>query len=455
MDIVIIGAGRIGYTLGERLAGEGHSITLVDSNEERLAYAADNLDVMTCSGSGADFGVLTQAGVGEADLLIAVTDDDAVNMICCLTGKKLGAKNAVARVRTMEYYRQMVFLKDELGLLMVFNPDQATAGEISRILRFPSAEKVDSFAKGRAEMVEFTVGASSPLCGMQLSRFRSKYNVRLLICAVERGGNVIIPGGDFEIHADDALFMVGAPAEITSFFKASGLYKKGVRSVIILGGSRTALYLANMLIPMGMRVKIIERNEEHCDEIKRLIPKADVIFGDGANPKLLEEEGIRDVDAFVALTGSDQNNIIASLFASRYGAKKVITKINENYYLEIAEISTLDSCVMPKSIAADFIVQNVRAINNSRDSGGIESLHEIAGGKAEVLEFTVKAGNDYTGRPLKTLSFKRGTILAAVIRSNICIIPGGDDDVRPGDYVVAVTSNRCVQCFEDLFEAKA
>lgn len=452
MDIVVIGAGRIGHTLCERLSVEGHNITVIDSNEERLAFTGNNLDVMTVAGNGADFGVQTRAGVSGADLLIAVTNDDAVNMICCLTAKKLGAKNAVARVRTMEYYRQTVFLKDELGIWLVFNPEHAAAAEISRILRFPSAEKVNAFAKGRAEMVEFTVNSACSLCGLQLNRFRSKYGAGTLVCAVQRGGEVVIPRGDFVIEADDTLFLVGAPAEVTAFFKDAGMYKKGVRSVIILGGGRIALYLANQLLQMGVRVKIIERNIEHCDEIKRLVPKADVICGDGTNPDILEEEGISSVDAFVALTGSDQNNIVTSMFASRYGAKKVITKVNEDYYRDMVETNALESCVTPKHIAADFIVQNVRAMENSLDASGIESLHEIAGGQAEALEFTVKDHNGVTGRALKTLRFKPGTILAAIIRESVCIIPSGDDYVQPGDYVIAVTSKRGVQSFSDLFE---
>lgn len=452
MNIIVIGAGRIGTALAERLTAEGHSITLIDKNEERLSYAANNLDVMTVPGNGADYYIQTRAEVGSADLLIAVTSNDAVNMLCCLTGKKLGVKNTVARVRTMEYYRQMVFLKDELRLSLAFNPEMYTADEISRILRFPSAEKVDSFAKGRAELVEFTVGSESCLIDFPLNRFGSKFGSGILVCAVNRQNQIMIPKGDYVIKEGDTIHLVGAPTEITAFFKSVGIYKKGVRSVILLGGSRIAIYLSNILLNMGIRVKIIEQKPENCDELKKLLRKADIINGDGTNPELLEEEGIRDTDAFVALTGSDQNNIITSIFAAKSGARKVITKVNDDHYRTMIGLQALESCVTPKDIAADYIVQYVRAIQNSLETRGIESLHKIAGGKAEALEFSVTEKDRNIGKPLKALSARPGTLLAAIIRNNSCIIPGGEDFVKPGDSVIAVTIKPGMQRFDDIFE---
>lgn len=452
MNIVVIGAGRIGTALAERLTAEGHSIILVDKDEDHLSYAANNLDVMTVLGNGADYYIQTQAEVGAADLLIAVTNNDAVNMLCCLTGKKLGVKNTVARVRTMEYYRQMVFLKDELGLSLAFNPEMYTADEISRILRFPSAEKVDSFAKGRAELVEFTVARGSALSGLPLKRFGSKFGSGILICAINRDNRVTIPKGDSVITEGDTIHIVGAPTEITAFFKAAGIYKKGVRSVILLGGSRISIYLSNILLNMGIRVKIIEQKPENCAELKKLISKAEIIYADGTDPGILEEEGIRDTDAFVALTGSDQNNIITSIFAMKSGARKVITKVNDDHYRTMIGLHTLESCITPKDIAADMIVRYVRAIQNSLDTRGIESLHKIAGGKAEALEFSVNERDGNIGKPLKGLRIRPDTLLAAIIRGNACIIPGGDDCVMPGDGVIAVTTRFGMQRFDDIFE---
>lgn len=455
MNIVVIGAGRIGTALAERLTAEGHSITLIDKDEERLSYAANNLDVMTVLGNGADYYILTRAEVGTSDLLIAVTNNDAVNMLCCLTGKKLGVKNTVARVRTMEYHRQMVFLKDELGLSLVFNPERYTANEISRILRFPSAEKVDSFAKGRAEIVEYTVGSGSSLIDLPLKRFGSKYGSGILICAVNRDNHIEIPKGDYVISEGDTIHIVGAPTEITAFFKAAGVYKKGVKDVILLGGSRISIYLSNILLEMGIRVKIIEQKQENCTELKKLLRKAEIIIGDGTDPKLLEEEGIRDTDAFVALTGSDQNNIITSVFAIKSGARKVITKINEDHYRTMIGSHTLESCVMPKEIAADLIVQYVRAMQNSIASRGIEALHKIAGGMAEALEFSVTENDKNVKKALKSLRIRPDTLLAAIIRDNCCIIPGGDDFIQPGDSVIAVTTKNGMQRFDDIFEEQA
>ena len=452
MDIVIIGAGRIGYTLAERLTGEGHSVTVIDSSEEHLSNAANNLDVMTILGNGADYYTQTRAGVADADLLICVTADDAVNMLSCLTAKKLGVKSTIARVRTMEYFRQMVFLKDELGLSLVFNPEKSAADEISRILRFPSAENVNPFANGRAELVEFTLCESCGLAGLQLNRFRNKFGSGILVCAVERDGKVSIPKGDFVFALGDTVYLVGAPSEVSTFFKAAGIYKRGVRNVLILGGSRITLYLAGQLLSVGMRVKIIERQPDHCAELKKILRKAEIICGDGTNPKLLEEEGINSTDAFVALTGSDQDNIITSMFAIKSGTPKVITKVNEDYYRRMIVTPMRESYVTPKAIAADFILQYARGMQNSLGASGIESLHEIAGGKAEALGFTIADDEKNTGIPLKSLSIRTDTLLAAIIRNNSCIIPGGDDYVLPGDSVIAVTTRFGMQCFGDVFE---
>ncbi len=452
MNIVVIGAGRMGLTLAVRLSEEGHDVTVVDTDDDCLAEISNSADVMTLHGNGADHTVLTDAGVSEADLLIAVTSNDAVNMLCCLTGKKLGVPNAVARVRTMEYYRQMVFLKDELGLSLVLNPELATAAEISRILRFPSAANVESFAKGRAEMVQFTVAAESPLCGMQLMELGGRFTAGILICAVEHGGSVIIPKGDYMPTAGDVLHVVGAPASMSAFFKSLGIYKRSVKNVILLGGGRISLYLGRELLAAGIRVKIIERDALHCDIIKEILPKADVMLGDGTNPRVLEEEGIRTADAFVALTGSDQDNIITSMFAMKSGAGKVIVKVNDDYYRRMVDSSGMDSFVTPKNIASDNIIQYVRAMQNSLSASGIESLHEIAGGKAEALEFAISGGAEYLGIPLKELKIRKDTLLAAIIRGNQCIIPGGDDVLEFDDNVIAVTTKFGMQRFEDIFE---
>lgn len=451
MNIVLVGAGRMGGEIAIRLADEGHDITVVDNDAERLEQIANTVDAMTLLGNGADYSVLSEAGVADADLLIAVTNEDAVNMLCCLSGKKLGVKNTVARVRTMEYFQQMVFLKDELGLSLVLNPEQAAAAEISRILRFPSAAKVDSFAKGRAEMVEHTVEAGSPLCSLRLDRLRSKHG-GILIAVVERGEDVFIPRGDFVLQEGDAIHVVGSPNAISGFFKGIGCYKRSVRDVMLLGGGRISLYLGAYLMGAGIRVKIMERDEQHCETIKEILPKAEVLLGDGTDPKVLVEEGIRSADAFVALTGSDQNNIITSMFAQREGVGKVIVKVNEDAFRIMAGSQKLDSFVLPKNAAAEIVVSYVRAMQHSINTVGIESLHDIAYGKAEVLEFSINGDAPNLGVPIKELDIRRDTLIAAIIRNNQCIIPGGSDTMEKNDTVIAVTTKFGMKGFADIFE---
>ena len=452
MEIVLIGAGRMGQGLAGRLIEEGHNLTVVDRVADKLEHISNYLDVMTLQGNGADYETLTEAGAGDADLLLAVTSDDAVNMLCCLTARKLGVKNTVARVRTMEYYRQLVFFKEELGLSLVFNPERDAAAEISRVLRIPSAAKVESFAKGRAEMVEFIITEDMPICGLKLMKMRDRYGSGILVSAVEHEGSVLIPRGSYTLSAGDSVHLVGAPAKMSAFFKAIGTYKRSVRDVMILGGGRISLYLGRELLDVGIRVKIIEEDPQHCEVIKEILPKAEVLLGDGTDPQLLEEEGVRTTDAFVALTGSDQNNIITSMFAARSGAGKVITKINQDVFRTMVGSHRLESFVTPTNIAADNIVQYVRAMQNSLDASGIESLHEIADGKAEVLEFMIRKDAPYLDKPIRSLSIRPDTLLAAIIRGNECIIPGGDDCVKLHDSVIAVTTRFGMQRFADIFE---
>ena len=452
MNIIVIGAGRMGQSLAGRLIEEGHSVTVVDWDPNKIEHISTNYDVMALQGNGADYEVLTEAGAEDADLLLAVTSDDAVNMLCCLTARKLGVGNTVARVRTMEYFRQLVFFKEELGLSLVFNPEHDAAAEISRILRIPSAAKVESFAKGRAEMVEFTITSGMPICGMKLSQLGGRYGSGILISAVQRNSDVVIPTGSYTLEAGDVVHVVGAPAKMSAFFKAIGTHKRSVRDVMILGGGRISLYLGRELIDAGIRVKIIEEDEEHCETIKEILPKAEVLLGDGTDPRLLEEEGIRTTDAFVALTGSDQNNIITSMFAARSGAGKVITKINQEVFRTMVGSHKLDSFVTPTSIASDNIVQYVRAMQNSLDASGIESLHEIADGKAEVIEFLIRKDAPYLNIPLRDLKIGHDTLLAAIIRGNTCIIPGGNDVIRLHDSVIAVTARFGIQRFSDIFQ---
>ncbi len=452
MDIVIIGAGRVGLTLCERLAAEGHSIMVIESKAENITRLADNLDVMAIEGNGADYFIQTEAGVADSDLLICATESDSVNMLCCLTAKKLGARNTIARVRTMEYYRQMVFLKDELGISLAFNPEKLAADEISRILRFPLAENVNSFANGKAEIVEFVVSDNCSLCGVPLSKMNNTENSHVLICAVQREGNVFIPRGDYVIERGDKLHIIGAPDNVSAFFKSLGMHKRGARHIMLIGGSRIAGYLANQLSNVGMKVKIIEQNKERCLELAKELPKAEIICGDGSDPTVLHEEGIEDTDAFVSLSGSDHNNIMSALFASKSNVPKVIAKVNDEKLRKMIGTVGFGSCITPKFIAADFITQFARGMQNSLDSSGIEALHKIADSEAETIEFNIAATEKSIGVPLKDLKIRPDTILGAIIRGNKCIFPRGDDCVMAKDKVIAVSTHFGMQSFRDIFE---
>lgn len=452
MKITMVGLGTVGNAIAMRLSEEGHDITAVDIDENRIEAVAGTVDIMTIAGNGMDYHVLEEAGTADADLFIAVSDDDAMNMLCCLMAKKLGVKNAIARVRTVEYYRQMVFLKDELGISLFFNPENETAFEISRILRYPSAAKVDSFAKGKAEIVEFVITPGMGLENMPLTMMsKSGLKSKTLICLIKRGEEVIIPKGTTELKTGDIAYVVGATEGVHEFLKTYGIYRRKIKDVMILGGGRISLYLGRLLIQYGTRVKIIERIAEHCEIIKEILPKAQVILGEGADPDLLLEEGIENTDAFVALSGSDQDNIISSIYAKKVSGCKVITKLKDGRYRNVFDVSELDSVIQPTIVAADFVSSYVRGIAESISSADIMALHKIADGKAEVLEFKIVEDSPHLGKPLSELTTRKKAIIGSIIRADRCIIPGGNDSIKKGDTVIVVSSTTEIQKFEDVF----
>lgn len=452
MKITMVGLGTVGKAIAMRLSEEGHDITAVDIDEKRIEEVAGSLDIMALTGNGIDHYILEEAGTADADLFIAVTEDDAMNMLCCLMAKKLGVKRAIARVRTVEYYRQMVFLKEELGISLFFNPENETAQEISRILRFPSAAKVDSFAKGKAEIVEFVITPGMGLDNMPLTKLnKSGATSRILICLIKRGEELIIPKGTSVLMAGDIAYVVGATESVHEFLKIYGIYKRKIKDVLLLGGGRISLYLGRLLIQYGIRVKIIERVPEHCEIIKDILPKAQVIWGEGGDPDLLLEEGIANTDAFVALSGSDQDNIISSIYAKKVSSCKVITKLKDSRYKNMFDVSELDSVIQPNSVAADFVSSYVRGIAESISSADIMALHKIADGKAEVLEFKIVEDSPHLGKPLSELNIRKKVIIGSIIRADKCIIPGGNDSIKRGDTVIVISSSTEISKFEDIF----
>lgn len=452
MKVVIVGDGKVGGTIARQLSGEGHDIIVIDNNTRVLNNASNTMDIMSVEGNGASMAVQERAGVNGADLLIAATSADEVNMLSCLVGKKVGAKNTIARVRNPEYYEQIRELKEELGLSMSVNPEYAAAMEISRLLRFPSALKIELFARGRVELVEIKIAPNSVLDGMPLWAIYKEFQVKVLICAVQREGKVFIPGGDFVLQAGDKINLTASHMEIARFFRTIGIFRTGVKSVMLLGGGRLAYYLAKDLLAMHVRVKIIEMDYDRCEYLCEMLPEAVVIHGDGADRELLQEEGLEKTDALVCLTGMDEENIVVGLYAKAKKVSKVIAKINRISFDEILDNLDIDGFISPKMIAANHIVRYVRAMQNSAGSSNVETLHKLVNEQVEALEFKVHEKSSVVGIPLKDMKTKDGVLVATIIRGNKIIIPGGNDSIEVGDSVIIVTMNRKLMDLKDILK---
>lgn len=440
MNIIIVGCGKVGQTLAERLSREeGHSVTVVDTKGAIIRELTGALDVIGVEGSGASLETLLDAGVKSADILIAVTDSDEVNLLTCFIAKKAGNCGTIARVRKPEYGKELILFKEDLGLAMIINPEQAAAAEIARVLRFPSAIQIDTFAKGRVEILKFRVAEDSVLCGLSLADLRQKLGVNVLICGVERGDEVFIPGGDFVINAGDRLSFVSEIKSGTAFFKKIGIKTNKVRNTVIVGGSDTAFYLAKLLIQSGISVKIIEKDSERCDILCQKLPKAVIVNGDGSESSVLLEEGIETAESFVALTNIDEENILISLYARSKMRGKLITKINRISFDDVIKGLDLDTTICPKNITAENIVKFVRAKNNSIGSN-IETMHMILDDKAEALEFRIREKTPVVGIPLERLRLKDNTLIACINRGGTIINPCGKDTIEVGDTVIVVTA---------------
>ncbi len=449
MNIILAGAGKVGFTLAQYLTREGHSVTVIDRSPERIAQVNTALDVITVCGA-VDIDLLRLAGADSADLLIAATNSDESNILCCMVARKLGVPHTIARVRQEEHYREVILLREELGLSLTVNPEQAAAYEISRVLRFPSAAKVETIAKGQAELVELKLRPDNPLCGVTLKNYHDRFGDGTLICAVRRDGKVHIPGGDFVLRAEDSVTFVGAPKHIHELFKSLSILKKSARYVLIVGGSRVAVYLARQLLSMGLHVKLIEKDRDKSELVKDLLPKAEVVCCDGSRPDVLEEEGMLAFDAFVALTGTDEINIIISSYAQRAGVEKVVAKVNEEHYVAMASSFGLEEPVRPRTIIAQQVLQYVRGMVNSADASGVETLRRIQDGRLEVLEFRARESSPCVGKTLLELPIRQDVLLAAIIRDGKCRIPRGGDAILPGDGVLAVTTREGMTCLEDI-----
>lgn len=451
MRITIVGAGKVGFSLAKQLQAEGYDITVVDRSERVVEQIGNTLDVIGYVGNGAAYPVLQSVDTESCDLLIAVTATDEVNLLCCLAAHKLGAKHTVARVRNPEYAEQLYALKDDLGLSMSINPEKAAAEEIARILRFPSATRVELFARGRVELVSFRIPENNMLDGLKLYELPQRLGVTVLICAVERNGDVFIPGGSFTVQTGDNLYLTGAPKEIESAFRKAHLLVHPVRSVMVAGGGRITYYLAQQLSRSNMSVKIIEQDSKRADEIAEALPRAVVLHGDAADHEFLSEEGIEKSDAFVALTGLDEGNILSAMYAMRQKVPKVIAKVNNDNLVALVKGSGLETAISPKHVTANQILRYVRALAARTPGGDVLSLYKIVNGRVEVLEF--RAGDDMDALiniPLKTLRLKKNILIASLVRGGQAIIPGGSDCIMAGDSVLVVTADQRIKELSDI-----
>ena len=452
MKIVIIGAGKIGATLADQLAREGHEITVVDGNADALD-AVNTLDVMTVEGNGIALETQKEAGIPQADLAIAVMSTDEENLLACLIAKKLGVGNTIARVRNPEYSAGLRLVKDELGLSMVLNPELASAFEIARILRAPSAIKIDTFSKGRVELHKVRLPETSPLAGMTLLEL-GKMQTGVLICVVERGEReVYIPSGNFMLQAGDRISFVARPKTAAKFFRKLGIQADPVKRVMLLGGGRISYYLAILMLEFGANVKIIEANAERCAYLSEVLPDASVIHGDATNERLLDEEGIAKMDAVASLTGIDEENVLMSLYARSITKAKIVTKINRTTFSHIIKQMDLGSVFHPRYIAADHIVRYVRAMQNSLGSN-VETLYKLVGNRVEALEFRATAKSAVCGKPLMELALQPNLLICAINRSGKILTPGGRDTIEPGDTVVVVTTATGLNDLDDILDKR-
>lgn len=425
MKIVIIGDGKVGHRLTRQLSEEDYDVVLIDQNEGKLQEAVNRLDILCITGDGADAEVQKEAGVPEADLVIACASTDELNMFSCLLARKLGARHTIARVRNPVYFRQIGLLKEDLRLSMAVNPELTVAEEISRILIYPDTAKVETFMKGKADLLEFIVRERSHLDGLSLAEIYQKFKVRVLVCAVRRGNEVFIPDGDFVVHYGDRLHIVAAHRYMKDFFQfieKKRPLRKGKR-VLICGGGRVGYYLARRLLELGMLVKIIEKDPVKCEDLCQALPRATVIHGNASDQELLTEEGIDEADALVALTGVDEENIILTLYAKSRGVDKVVAKVNEDSRAQLGEELGIDGIVAAKEATADAIMSYVRARQNSYQSSNVESMYELVDDKVEALEFYIREDTDYTYVPLKDLPVKKNNLIACIEESGTSSFP--------------------------------
>lgn len=451
MNIIIAGNGKVGSTLTKLLSTEGHDVTLIDKNTHVLEESLEQYDVMTISGNCVSMHILLQAGVRETDLLIAATDADETNLLCCTTAHYLNPNlHTIARIRDPEYSEQIYTMKDVFGLSMTINPERQAAQEIAYLLQYPGFLKRDTFAKGRMEIVELRVDKTSKLCNMALSDLNSIVNCRVLVCAVLRSGTAIAPKGNFVLREGDRIFVTASPHNLTNMLRSLGIITRRVRNVMLCGGGRVSYYLADILNRHGISVKLMEKSEARCRELSALLPEVMVIQGDGTDHAVLDSEGLTKTDALVSLTGIDELNMIMSLYGQSQGVPQVITKLGRMENHTIIDALALGSVVCPKELCCNNIVRYVRAMQNQ--TGAAVSVHRIAHGQVEAVEFLVDDTTLHCNTPLKDIRLKDNVLVVSITHGSRTEIPGGDASFDVGDTIVVVTSGQgTLRQLNDIF----
>ncbi|MCR4756104.1 MAG: Trk system potassium transporter TrkA [Lachnospiraceae bacterium] len=451
MSIIIVGCGKVGSALVERLSGEGHNITIIDKDSAKIQALTNMYDVMGVNGNGASYNVQVEAGIDTADLFIAVTDSDELNLLCCTVAKREGKCVTIARVHTPEYSKEAAFLKDKLGLEMIINPEYEAAKVMSRTLSLPMAEEVSSFAHGQVEMIKIRIPEGNKLDGLKVMDLGRDVTSNVVICAVERGGEVFIPSGQFILRGGDLISFVATRKDARGFLSKIGFKSGAIKDALIVGGGKDSYYLAELLIRAGVQVSIIERDTDKCEALSIMLPKAVIINDDGTNEEVLKEAGLESTQAFIPLTGLDEENIILSMYAKQVSSAKVITRIARNNFRSIVNNLDLGSVIFPKYIVSEAIVAYVRAKKNSMDCN-IETLYHIFGSRAEAIEFIVENETAVTGKKLSQIKLKNDLRIAYIRRKNTIIFPGGEDEIKVGDAVMIVTTHTGFKDIQDILQ---
>ena len=451
MNIIIAGCGKVGTVLAKNLSAEKHNVTVIDSAAERLEYASASLDVMCTAGNAASYDLLKSVGANKADLLIAMTGEDSENLLICLIAKKIGVKNTIARVRNPVYYQSVNIIKQELGLSLAINPELEAAAEMFRPLIFRSADQVETFSKSRTEILTCGVKEGSPLCNIKIKDLEKAVRAKILVCAIKRDGEIFIPNGFSDIRAGDTLSFIATRDEAQKFFKRTGYDMGRVKNLTIIGGGKLGYFLGRRAIEHGIPVRIIDKNEDVCRNLRTQLPKAEIICGDATNTSLIEEENLLASSAVAVLTSMDETNILIAMYFTKNAPKcKVITKIKKSDFEDMVFNMDIGSVFNPKYITADRILRYVRAMEASGEDE-VNSITHVINNKVEVLEFIVKPNSPHLGRQIKDLQFRKNLLLAAINRRGQTIYPGGTDTIEAGDNVIVVTTEKSVRNFAQIF----